>query len=143
MQLFEIHFSASFLFLFLFSFSSISFRNRTIEGVRLGREHNRPTVRASMRIDRMKSRLIVCRIGGRHVCPYSRLRVEGIAITSFLSSIVHNDGIVPDLREKLSRCREPEIESNIGRSNILITRRRDKRLNLEYIILLASARLIH
>lgn len=104
LQLFENHLSASFLFLFLFSLPSISLRNRTIEGVRLGREHNGPTVGASMRIDRMKSRLIVylCEIGGRHVCPYSRLRVEGIAITSFFSSsIVHNDGIVPDLCEKL------------------------------------------
>lgn len=105
----DICLSASSLFSFLFSFPPISLRNRTIGGVRPGREHNGPTVRASMRIDRMKSRLIVylCGSGGGHVCPYSRLRVEGIAITSFFSSsIVHNDGVVPVLCEKLFRCRE-------------------------------------
>lgn len=79
-------------------------------GIRLGKEHNGPTIQVSTRIDRMKSRLIVYFVGSvGYACPYSCLRVEGIAIMSFpLSSIVHNDGRhrASSLRKALFCCHE-------------------------------------
>jgi len=88
------------IFIFSHVFSSPSYLSihwwslEDYRSVRLGKEHNRPTIRASTQIDRIKSRFIVYSVGSvRYVYPYSRLRVEGIAIMSFFSSsIVHNDG---------------------------------------------------